>query len=222
MTSRENEETNHPAFGMVSFSRWTSGGAHNFVGSRIRHDRGITLKITGAKQVRNLNREWWFPEKIICELQLSEAQFAELITSLNAGSGVPCTLNHYSKDGKFISVEPPEFEPEGEKVGKEVKADLSDISDRLQTALNSVDGILKQPSIRKKDLEEIRETLRLATQLMDSSIPFAVDQFTKAVEKAVVAAKSDIEQFTNNRAIALGITNGEMPKPELIEAKAVE
>lgn len=220
MTSAmDNDRTSHPAFGMVSFSRWTSGGAHNFVGSRIRHDRGITLKISEADQIRNLNREWWMPGKIVCELQLSEAQFAELITSLNAGSGVPCTLNHYSRDGKFISVEPPEFEPEGKKVSNEVRSDLDEISQKLQTALDSVDGILKQPTVRKKDLEQIREALRLATQLMTSSIPFAVDQFSRAIEKAVSSAKADIEQFTQHRAIAFGIANGEMPKPQLIEHK---
>lgn len=215
----EDNITVHDAFGMVSFSRWTSGSAHAFVGSKIRHDRGITLRVQEAEQHLNLNREWWFPTKTIVELNLSEAQFAELITSLNAGSGVPCTLQHYTKNGKFIKASEPVFEAEADKISGEVKADLAEIDQKLSEALASVDAILKQPSIRKKDMEHIREALRVAASVMSSSVPFAVDQFIRALEQAVTSAKADIEQFAQHRASALGLVSSDLPQPKLIEKK---
>lgn len=99
----------HESYGMVGLSRFTCGGGKgmNLFGSSIQHYSGMTLTIREAVKRRNLNREWYGGRRIIAEVTLSPAQFAEMIMTPNVGDGVPCTINFVTGEG--TKAECPEY-----------------------------------------------------------------------------------------------------------------
>ena len=89
----------HPAFGTIGVFR-TSGQRHLFGSPLQRHQGYVTIRVNHAEKVRSgRGYYWYFARKNIIEVALSEAQFAQLITSWNVGEGVPCTLDSIPGDG---------------------------------------------------------------------------------------------------------------------------
>jgi len=50
---------------------------------------------------RELNRDFYFGGKRIVECEMSYSQFAEAITSMNMGTGVPVTIRYIQDKGKI-------------------------------------------------------------------------------------------------------------------------
>ena len=93
----------HPSFGMLSFSR-AHGGHSNLFGSSIQHRDTIHMVLKEGTVSRDLNEDWYLGGPEIVEVEMSQSQFAELITSMNMGSGVPCTIKFIK--GKDVSLNP--------------------------------------------------------------------------------------------------------------------
>lgn len=99
-TTRLGEKTTHPAYGMLSFSR-RSGSKTPLFESSIEHRDTIAMTLTHGDVTRGLNTDWYHGNGIIAEVEMSYSQFAEAITSMNMGSGVPVTVRRTEKDGKI-------------------------------------------------------------------------------------------------------------------------
>ena len=82
----------HPAFGAVILNR-TSGQKFLF-GSNFDHQHYITLRIRKNVLHRDLHTDWYHPTTDLIEINMSADQWATLLTSMNMGEGVPCTLNY--------------------------------------------------------------------------------------------------------------------------------
>ena len=89
---KRNRETS-PAYGMLSFSR-VSGGDPNLFGSSVEHDHKISLVLKRGEVSRDLNSDWYMGNETLFEVEMSYSQFAELISSMNVGDGVPVTIRH--------------------------------------------------------------------------------------------------------------------------------
>jgi hypothetical protein len=83
----------HPAFGMIGAARVQSMGTWLF-GSPIKHRGFIILRIQEAEEHHRLNSDWHYANKLTTEVWLSEAQWASFVSTLNIGSGVPCTISY--------------------------------------------------------------------------------------------------------------------------------
>jgi len=91
----------HESFAMLGITRSSCSFSQNLFGSSIQHSHTIRLKIAPAKIDRMLNRDWFHANtKPYIEVEMSYSQFAEAITSMNVGDGVPVTLRRL--DGKTI------------------------------------------------------------------------------------------------------------------------
>ena len=90
-------EREHPSYGILHISR-TSGGtsAIRLFGSPLATHYGtIRLTISKGKWIHGLNHDRYFGmSKDFIEVEMSAAQFADAITSLNMGSGTPCTIRY--------------------------------------------------------------------------------------------------------------------------------
>ena len=116
----------HESFAMLGITRSSCSFSQNLFGSSIQHSHTIKLKIAPAKIDRMLNRDWFHANtKPYIEVEMSYSQFAEAITSMNVGDGVPVTLRRL--DDKRIEDCPQfdkrqefekEFEKEMLKIGK--------------------------------------------------------------------------------------------------------
>ena len=198
----KNERTtdNHESYGMVGFSRITSNRSQPLFGSSIGHRNTIQLTIKSASVDRKLHHNWFHGEKELIKIEMSSNQFAELITSLNMGDGIPCTLRRVN--GQIM--EPPpykdqrkKFEDEFENDVKEVGKKLSSLYEKFQTLLNE-----KAP---KRAYREFADILRMLAQDVNSNIPFVQSSFNEAIDKTVIEAKCEVESFVLNKIHNLGL-----------------
>ena len=89
----------HPAFGQIGVSR-VQGGNGTLYGSDFRHHGYVVVRIAHSTMQRDLSRDWYHAGKQIIEVALSESQWATMVSSLNMGEGVPCTIE--SLHGKLV------------------------------------------------------------------------------------------------------------------------
>ena len=194
----------HPSYGMVGFSRITHGGARggtNLFGSSLSHHHTIALRIKQATKIRSLNEDRYYGDETIIEVEMSPAQFAEAITTLNVGDGVPCTVRRIGKQGVENCPETSMrqlFEAEFE----DACVETSDIAFNL---IKKAEALLDQKTVKVSDRKELLELLRKISINLRSNLPFIGTQFNEAMDKVVTDAKSSFEAAITHRISDLGI-----------------
>lgn len=193
----------HESYGMVGLSRFTCGPhGMNLFGSSIQHSSGIALTVMRAEKHRDLNREWYFGRGEIVRLILSPAQFADLITSLNVGQGVPCTLEHVEgkRAGRCPEVNQRQlFEAEFE-------CDVRKVMDEAGTIVREVSALLNtKANITQAERKTICKKLEQLNMHIVNNLPFVQSQFNEAMDKTVTEAKAEVEEFVNAKIHSLGI-----------------
>lgn len=96
------EKKQHPSYGMIRFARSSIGGSGTALfGSSIMHNNVIRLSISKGMMEREGNEDWFLAgtdiNDMIVEVEMSYTQFAEAITSLNIGEGIPVTIRRAGK-----------------------------------------------------------------------------------------------------------------------------
>lgn len=94
----EGIEEEHGSFGLLSFSRITHGRDVHLFGSSIRHHETIVLRLKTCKRHRHLGRYWYHDEEELMEVEMTQGQFVDLITTMNAGCGTPVTIKHVLRE----------------------------------------------------------------------------------------------------------------------------
>lgn len=192
----DKKKEKHPAYGMLSWSRVQAGAGVELFQSPMRNRELICLRVKRANVERNLNRDWVHGEESIVEVWLSEAQFAEFITTPNRGDGVPCTLRHVKGEGTLPL---PEFTPTMEIFTEEFKDDISDLTALVDRMATEVTAVLDNPRSKKADRVKAAGLLEKLLQEVTSNLPFVHKSFNKAMGKSVQAAKSEVEAFIQSR-----------------------
>jgi hypothetical protein len=197
----DNETETHESYGMVGFSRVTSSNGTNFFGSSIRSSHYIELTIRRAERARNLNQYWYRGTEELINIRLSPNQFADLLTSLNIGHGVPCTIQHVNcvRMAECPSVD------QRAKYEEEFKRDVREVVAAAKQLASDVQELFKKPTINKGDRAPILEKLRMLMQEIESNMPFVQTQFNEAMDKTVTEAKGEVEAFVNHKIHSLGI-----------------
>jgi len=200
----EGPKETHPSYGMIGFSRTHGGGKRRLFGSAIRdHHTTIFMRVARGEVQHDLSRDWYYGEsQSLIEVELSAHQFAELLTSMNMGSGVPCTIRRV--DGKRIE-DPPFREVEVEQISiafeerlKEKTAKFIDILTDAYKKL-STPGPIK--ATEKKHWAGVIENIKMELQ---SNIPFAVTSYEEAADKIKVASKAEVDAFLTHVGIRRG------------------
>lgn len=189
----------HPSFGMVSVSRYTCNPPQHFFGSAIAHHAGVSLSISIASRRRNLSNNWYFEEGELVEINMTEAQFAELMCSFNT-SGVPCTMNHVNSSVANLypemGVPPCPERNERKQIEAEFKREMSNVTKGLQDLIEKARVLQEKPSINKTDRKEFLDIAETLQRKIDSCLPFIQGQFNEAMDGVLVHAKADLESFT--------------------------
>ena len=182
----------HESFGLISISR-VRGKARLFGSAISSHDTFFELAIRQSVVRHSLGRDWFQsagPE--IVRVNLSAAQFAELITTLNVGSGVPCTLDLVM--GKKVE-SPPERYTEADKVEQEFESRAKGVMDSLLVSQAVVTDLLAKKSLSSADKKAILSVLEDAARDIGSNMPFLLRQFREAAEKVKTTAKQEVESY---------------------------
>ena len=134
----------------------------------------------------------------------SPAQFAELITSMNIGSGVPCTIRRIG--GERVESIPDEMHVnELDRQKDSFKKQMKELSENLHKAQNRIKELLALPKLNKEQKTELQNVLYKGIQDIDSNIPFYMEMFDEATDNIVQEAKAEIDATVHNCVLSAGI-----------------
>lgn len=195
---RDNEEIyNHPAFGMVGFYH-THGGKEVLFGSSIEHNDTVVLELKHGYSGRGLHNDYFYGKGLIARVEMSLSQFAELISSPNNGSGVPCTIRYTEKEGGIPAItsnisKRKQFE-------EEFNEKLSSAMGSIQEQINRIqESISEKKTLGIKDRREIISQLQQAKYNIGINLDFCANQFSEQMDKTVQEAKGEVEAFFQGR-----------------------
>jgi len=199
---KDEEVETHPAYGACMVSRVT--GQIKLHGSALdQHGSFIVLTVRKAERIHHLHQDWHHPTDVLIEVAMSHAQFAEMITTPNIGSGIPCTIQSFG--GKRVSAISFETETEAKKVVEGFREHQEEFVAGMRERLDKVAGILEKKSINKADRKEIMSVLESAVTEMSSNQPFVVEQFQRAAEKVVTQGKTELDAMVSGAVNRLGL-----------------
>lgn len=198
----------HPSYAMIGVSRCFGGAAagesHRFFGSPLKHhDHFISITVCEAEREHSLSADHYFAGKEILDLKMTASQFADMITSMNIGDGVPCTLIRVMGE---LKPEPPHEEPfEVERVQAGYEANIKGLVDEAAAMEREVEDILARPTLRKADRKRVKEILGKYKRHLTDSAPFALKQFREASSRVADVAKREVYEYVSAVARETGI-----------------
>jgi hypothetical protein len=192
----------HPSYGLARFTRGNSSRGIPLFGSSIQNKHTITFEIFRAEHKRDLSNDWFQPKEDLIKIEMSQNQFAELITNMNHGVGLPVTIRHINL----------EYYPEPPFIGKadlfkgEFENKMHNYSVNMKKGLEkTIDILSNKTTIGKGDRELILNEISSVFSTLENGIPFTNSQFIEAIEKTVTEAKSEIEAFVENKIRSAGL-----------------
>lgn len=193
----------HESFGLIQFLR--TQGTQRLFGSAIDNQTYITLRITQAERGHEHSREWYYPRRELIEVSLSSAQFAELITSLNIGAGVPCTI--YRVLGTKMEPLPLEHKTEAQLTQEGFEVSTSQLAASLHALAKGVRSTLEKKNLTVADRKDIINRIDRIVMEVESNLPHILSSFQESVEKGVSHAKAEVESFLTFGLQAMGISS---------------
>jgi len=200
----------HESYALIGFSRQSSNINHSLFGSSIKHSNTISLKIKRAEKRRDLNRDWYHANEQLIEVEMSQTQFAEAITSMNIGDGQPCTLRYIG----INKMEDPPDESKRLEFEKEFDKKAKLVGENAQTLAADLRMHLINKGTRK-ELKEISVRLNNIVMQLQQNMPFIQSSFNEAMDKTVTEAKGEVEAFVQNRITSLGIEGLKNQLPQI-------
>lgn len=205
--ARGDESHSHPAYATIGASR-VSGSA-NLFGSDFTHHGYVTVTIRKADLRRSLSNDLvhGYPELI--EVALSEAQWATFVSSMNIGTGVPCTLQWQTGVGDIAEIaDPPDRKGQFKKEAAEhlasVHASLEQLRDQIAAT-----------SLSAKVKTALYNTVRMAEINLSANTGFVADQFVEHIEKVTEHAKIELNAYMTNLIARTGLTALQAGPPPL-------
>ena len=199
----ENKES-HPSYATLQFSR-VHGSSTNLFGSSIKHKDTISMRVRNATISRNLNNDFIMGEDEIIECEMSYSQFAEAITSMNQGTGVPVTLRFHQGEGR---IEECPFIDKRTQIENEFEEQIDKANEKINTLIKEVSDLFSdKKNIGKADREEILKKLLKVQQEVGSNSKFVYSQFNEQMDKTTMEAKGEIEAFMQNKINSIANIN---------------
>jgi ElaB/YqjD/DUF883 family membrane-anchored ribosome-binding protein len=200
------EDTNvdtHPSYGLLQFNR-VQGSPKNLFGTHLKPQHFIELKVLRGERHAGLGSEHYYGKEVLLRAWMSANQFAECITTMNIGMGIPCTLRQVKGEGELPY--PPEQTVRTEEMHAHFKKRISGFSSSLKESVKQVEAILnKTGSITKGDRQQLHDIMCSALQEVDSNIPYILEEYEEATQKLVVQAKTEFDSFVTHAATRIGL-----------------
>lgn len=198
----EREKFKHESFGQLSFSRVNCTPPAKFYGSQLDQSHYIQLTLSSSEVDRDLSKEWYFAKKTLVKVRMSSGQFAEMITSLNSGSGTPCTIE--VMDSKPV-LPLPSQESRKEFTHRKFEDRMKMFANSIRENKNKAQEIVKKKTLSKQDIHELTHQLEWLTQEIESNIPFFAKCFQENMDEIVFEAKTEVENAIQHKINVLGL-----------------
>lgn len=190
------ESATHPCFGQIMVSRVSSAKSVLY-DSEFEHRDTLKITINTSRLHRTLSSNYHFAQDRLIEVEMSEAQWATMVSSPNVGGGVPCTLRGFN--GQQIPGLPKPIR-DREKFSFEFDEKVQSVLNQVQAIESAIDEA-KLSATAKKAIERQLETLR---SKINDSIPFVAERFAQHMETTVEKAKTEINSYATQTLIRQG------------------
>lgn len=205
--SDDSKRYDHPAFGQIGASRVQ--GTRVLYGSDFLHQHFVTITISRSQLNRDLSRDWHFGGKELIEVHLSEAQWATFVSSMNVGSGVPCTIDHVLGEDM---ADLPMPRRNVDVVDRELTETMDKMNEAIAATYKAMESDIGQSlsgAKRAKLLEHVHKLRRL----VDDHLPFMAKSFRKSMENTVERGKIEVNAYAENLIVRSGLAalRGESP-----------
>jgi hypothetical protein len=198
------KEEKHESYGMIGVSRMFSGKENILFGSSIRHNTVMRLRIKPGKCIRSLNHDSYMSDgHSYIEVDMSVTQFAELISSINQGDGVPCTIARINNK----SIDQPTMGSKREQFVNEFSESTDEVAKKLDGLLSFAKSLSSKQSVSKADRQALVHKIEMLRQDIESNLPFIAKMFNEQMDKTVDEAKGEVEGFIAQRTQELGLQN---------------
>lgn len=186
----------HPAFGQIRASR-VSGKTHLY-GTDFLHQYYIVIELQRSEENWHLSQPWHHPSGgSMFSVAMSEAQWATFVSSLNVGSGVPCTIEH-ARTGPIEEM--PRITPaapRAEEFKRDMRETLSEAVTELTTALKAARD--------RKVHSSIIAGLEAALRAVKGSTEFVEHRFAEHIEDLVEEAKVEANAYIDHAVKVAGV-----------------
>jgi hypothetical protein len=199
----ENQYETHPSYVVVGFSRVT-GGDRRFFGSSVTSPSFIRLKVNPAKRQNRYGSDKVYATQVpLIEIDFSPAQFAEMITTMNVGTGTCGTMGLFN--GKQIP-QTVEKQVEAERAHTYLKDSVITKITSFRTQANNIRKILEEKAtITKTDRRELAGLLETMMMEVERNMPFYFEQVHEGIQKMVSQAKSEVDAFVTAAVMHTGL-----------------
>ena len=212
-------EREHPSYGVLRIAR-TSGGSGEirlFGSPLATHYGTIRLTVSKGRWTHRHHADYNFGMgKEFIDIEMSAAQFADAITSLNLGSGTPCTIRYV--DGERVP-DPPDHPSEAEHIRDRFEDSIDAFQKKARTYRQRIEALTDKLSAKAR--QEIKIALDVIEDQLGSNVPFVVKQFQQATTRITTAAKSEVDAFVTGVVRAAGLQSiAEGRLPALLPSRA--
>lgn len=199
--ARMGEREEHPAYGVLNFSRISTTPGAVLFDSDIRHREFVRLTVRTAERERGLGSDWIHGGREVIEVDMSLAQFAQAVSSFGDGSGTPITIRGTETNANIDGLV---FSPRMAVSMAEVRGSAALAFADIEAAQAAVDALPKDAKTAERKAAASR--LRTAIEHASGKVDFATKNLDRHVEKVVTRAKADIEAMVTRKAEALGLS----------------
>ncbi|MGE5052053.1 MAG: hypothetical protein ACM3KI_11165 [Bacillota bacterium] len=197
----EKERFKHESFGQIKFSR--VNGKANFYGSELEQTHYISMEVSPSEIERDLSQDWYYTHGLPhISIRMSSGQFAELITSLNNGSGVPCTIESIgSKQMQPLPLQ----ESRKEFVHRKFEERMKMFAETIRNEQIKAKELIKKKTLSKEDMRSLQHHIEWLTGEVERNIPFFAKCFQETMDEIVYEAKTEVENAIQHKINMLGL-----------------
>jgi hypothetical protein len=190
-----------PSWGMIGASR-CQGGAELFQ-CDVQPNNFIKVTIKTAEKARDLHRDWVHGKDNVCEVWLSPTQWAEFLTTMNCGDGVPCTLRFTQKEG-FITHTSEDNRLD--LIVQERNETIDNTLNEMQVLVDSIKELTQNKKISKTIGENLCYKLQLClSNLSGSNAEYLRKCIKEEVQDITQQAKANIQAFVEHKIYTTGL-----------------
>lgn len=140
----------------------------------------------------------------LMEFDLSATQFVELMTSLNMGEGIPCTLTRVI--GTQMDPVPDDHATEAVMIAQKFGDEMRDVAASVKPLTDSINEVLgKKGTINKSDRQTIADAVFHIVKRFGDHAPFVMKQFNESTDRMRLGARTEVEAYATSVILAAGI-----------------
>ena len=200
MNNNANERiiTTHESYGTIQFFKGQCS-TRTLFGSSIKHNDIILCRISNAELQRYLNKDWIHPISTVLEFEMSQTQFAEMLTNMNS-SGAPITFK-LKPIGELKRCEDPPFESVFMKHSNEFNEHLKTTNEKTENLIKELTKVLSESKIKKADKETLISLAENILTEINSNSNYQLKAFHEQMNKTMTECKNEIDAIIKNTNI---------------------